>query len=103
MNNHITEDLNKVNHSNTMVDKKDLMVLPEEVLKLYYNEYQRRYKQKNKGNINAYAREHYKRYKQNNHSNTNNLNKEINSNTKVESIFEVKQWRNKQRIVLIMV
>ena len=92
MSNHTqVEDLKKVNRSNTMVDKKDLLVLPEEVLKLYYNEYQRRYKKKNKGNINAYAREHYKRYKQNNHSNTNNLNKEINSNTKIDSIFEVKQ------------
>ena len=83
-----------------MITKEELKQIPEEELKLYYNEYQRRYKIKNKDRVNAYRREHYKRNTNNtNVGNTNNdkkgmlviptINTKQNvSNTKqVESIF----------------
>lgn len=84
-----------------ILSREELKVIPQEVIRRYYQEYMRRWKVKNRDKVNAYARERYKRIKGNTNTNSSRFTKNDNQdngntdntnkgNTKINNIFNLK-------------
>ena len=64
------------------IKKEDIKTLPESIIRLFHNEYIRRWTKNNKEKVNQYQRNHYNKYKKNH----NNIKKEDKDHNDIKKI-----------------